>query len=128
MILLSVFALLLLVNILTYLLFAVDKRRAEQGAWRISEVTLLTYAALGGSPAAKLGQRRLRHKTRKQPFARRLNRICLIQIALIGLLLLIGAATLWRAMDSPVTARTAPAPLLAPEQTARPPAGRRATW
>lgn len=60
-------------NLLTYAAFALDKRRAVQGGWRIPERTLLLLAALGGWPAAKLAQHRLRHKTRKQPFRLMLN-------------------------------------------------------
>ena len=60
-------------NLLTYTAFALDKRRAVQGGWRIPERTLLLLAALGGWPAAKLAQHRLRHKTRKQPFRLMLN-------------------------------------------------------
>lgn len=60
-------------NLLTYTAFAVDKHRAVQGGWRMPERTLLLLAALGGWPAAKLAQHRLRHKTRKQPFRLMLN-------------------------------------------------------
>lgn len=60
-------------NLLTYAAFAVDKRRAVQGGWRMPERTLLLLATLGGWPAAKLAQHRLRHKTRKQPFRLLLN-------------------------------------------------------
>lgn len=60
-------------NLLTYAAFALDKRRAVEGGWRIPERTLLLLAALGGWPAAKLAQHRLRHMTRKQPFRLMLN-------------------------------------------------------
>ena len=68
------------INAATYVAFAADKRRAREHGRRISERTLLTLAMLGGSPAAFVAQQRLRHKTRKQPFA--------------GLLVLIAAALL----------------------------------
>lgn len=63
----------LIVSLLAYRAFAADKRRAERGEWRIPETRLLTWAMIGGWPGAKLAQRRLRHKTRKQPFATMLN-------------------------------------------------------
>ena len=41
-------------NLLTYFLFWLDKRRAEKGKWRISEKELLLWSALGGWPAASI--------------------------------------------------------------------------
>lgn len=58
----------MLVNILTYWLYAQDKEAAQLGARRIPENTLHVLAFLGGWPAAWLAQQRLRHKTKKQPF------------------------------------------------------------
>lgn len=78
---------LLAVNGMAYLLFAVDKKRAIKGAWRIPEKTLLFWSLLGGWPAAKLAQRQLRHKTYKQPFGHMLNFACgvnLVCAAVIG--------------------------------------------
>ncbi len=69
------------INVLTWILFWSDKRRAGNGHWRIPESRLLTFAALGGSPAAKLAQKILRHKTRKRPFIIFLNTIIVVQIA-----------------------------------------------
>ncbi len=63
------------INALAFAAFGEDKRRAEQGAWRISEAQLLILALIGGWPGAKLGQKRFRHKTRKQPFATLLNSV-----------------------------------------------------
>jgi uncharacterized membrane protein YsdA (DUF1294 family) len=74
----------LLVNLLAFLAFAIDKRRALQGEWRVPERTLLILATLGGWPGAKFAQVSLRHKTRKQPFGLLLN--------LCGLILPIGLA------------------------------------
>ena len=62
-------------NLMAYWLFKLDKTRAEQRVWRISEGTLLFWAFVGGWPAAKYAQRKFRHKTRKQPFGYVLNLI-----------------------------------------------------
>ena len=79
---------LLAINAITFAAFWIDKRRAQQGLYRVRERTLLLLALLGGSPAAILAQQRLRHKTRKQPFAGILASIAVIQIAaLIGIVL-----------------------------------------
>ncbi|MCL7463550.1 DUF1294 domain-containing protein [Phaeovulum sp. NW3] len=72
-------------SLFTFLVFAVDKRRAIRGDWRIPERTLLWLSFWGGSPGAKAAQALLRHKTRKQPFARRLNQVIAIQ-GVIGVL------------------------------------------
>lgn len=85
---LSLLALGLLVNLLTLLAFWIDKRRAEAGEWRVPEALLLRLALLGGWPAAKLAQIGLRHKTRKQPFGRKLNRVPLWQA--LALVLVLG--------------------------------------
>jgi len=75
-------------NFCAFAAFAVDKARAERGAWRIQERTLLTFAFLGGTLGAYAGRSVFRHKTRKQPFSSRLHAIAVLQgmaiFALIG--------------------------------------------
>lgn len=61
-------------------LFAFDKARARGGGRRVPERTLLLAALLGG-PGAWLGQQLLRHKTRKQPFARWLGLTLIVNLA-----------------------------------------------
>jgi uncharacterized membrane protein YsdA (DUF1294 family) len=73
----------LVVNILAFALFGIDKRRAVAGGWRIREATLIGVALMGGWLGAKAGQRRFRHKTRKQPFARRLNAAGVLQVGVL---------------------------------------------
>ena len=48
---------LLAVNVMTFLLFGLDKHKAKRGKWRISEATLLTMAVIGGSIGAWGGMR-----------------------------------------------------------------------
>ncbi len=69
-----------LVNLITFLLFGLDKRRAGAGAGRVSEGTLLTWAFLGGSIGAYAGRALFRHKTRKQPFSSHLHQIAMLQV------------------------------------------------
>lgn len=55
-------------NILVFGLFAFDKMAAIRGRWRVPERKLIACMLLFGSAGALLGQRLLRHKTRKPPF------------------------------------------------------------
>lgn len=73
---------LLAINALAGVLFYHDKRQSQSDGWRVPENTLLGIAILGGSIGAKIGQRKFRHKTRKQPFANILNGIITAQILL----------------------------------------------
>jgi uncharacterized membrane protein YsdA (DUF1294 family) len=82
----ALIALAVCVNLLTMLLFWMDKNRAIAGERRIPEADLLRLAFFGGSPGALLARRLFRHKTRKQPFSTQLMLIAAIQLgALIGL-------------------------------------------
>ncbi len=45
-------------NAATIAAFALDKRAARRGDWRIAESTLLTLALVGGSPGALWSRRR----------------------------------------------------------------------
>ncbi|MCL2527000.1 MAG: DUF1294 domain-containing protein [Defluviitaleaceae bacterium] len=55
-------------NIVTFGLYAIDKRRAIKKEWRISEATLILCAFLMGGIGAALGMRIIRHKTDKPKF------------------------------------------------------------
>ena len=54
---------LIVINIVTFLVYGIDKWKAKQGSWRISEATLLILAVIGGSIGALLGMKVWRHKT-----------------------------------------------------------------
>ncbi|MDD2190843.1 MAG: DUF1294 domain-containing protein [Eubacteriales bacterium] len=55
-------------NIITFLLMAIDKFQAVLGKWRISESTLLTTAFAMGGIGTFLGYIAFRHKIRKMKF------------------------------------------------------------
>lgn len=86
--LILVLAGLLVINGLTFILFGIDKLRAEAGEWRIAESTLLGLSLFGGSGGAFLARHLFRHKTRKEPFSSQLRTIAVIQAliaaALVG--------------------------------------------
>ena len=78
---------LIVINIVTFLVYGIDKWKAKQGSWRISEATLLILAVIGGSIGALLGMRVWHHKTMHKKFKYGLPLILLVQIALIYLIL-----------------------------------------
>ena len=76
---------LIVINVLTFLVYGIDKYRAKQGSWRISEATLLMLAVIGGSIGALLGMKIWHHKTMHKKFKYGLPLILLVQIALVTL-------------------------------------------
>ncbi|MGM9662943.1 MAG: DUF1294 domain-containing protein [Oscillospiraceae bacterium] len=73
---------LLLVNLLTFLMYGVDKRNAQAEKPRIEERTLLLLPLLGGSVGALLGMRFFHHKTRHWYFRYGIPLLLLLQLAL----------------------------------------------
>ena len=78
---------LIVINVVTFTVYGIDKLKAKQGSWRISEATLLILAVIGGSIGALLGMKVWHHKTMHKKFKYGLPLILLVQIALIYLLL-----------------------------------------
>ena len=76
----------ILINVVTFFLFGIDKWKAKKGRWRISEATLLIFAVIGGSIGAWLGMKTWHHKTMHKKFKFGLPLILLAQIALIYLI------------------------------------------
>ena len=77
---------LIVINILTFAAYGIDKWKARQGSWRISEATLLMLAVIGGTIGALLGMQVWRHKTMHLKFKYGLPLILLAQIALMYLI------------------------------------------
>lgn len=59
---------LLIINIITFIVYGVDKKKAEADKWRIPEHTLIFLAVMGGSIGAWCGMKVFRHKTKKNKF------------------------------------------------------------
>ena len=74
---------LIVINILTFAVYGIDKWKAKQGSWRISEASLLMLAVIGGTIGALLGMQVWRHKTMHLKFKYGLPLILLAQIALM---------------------------------------------
>ena len=74
---------LLFINIITFMMYGIDKLKAKRGKWRISEATLLMMAIVGGSIGAWAGMRIWHHKTMHKKFQYGIPAIIIMQIALV---------------------------------------------
>lgn len=79
----SIVGYLMLVNIVAFAAFGIDKYKAKRDQWRIPEKTLLTLAAIGGGVGALLGMKVWRHKTKHAKFTIGVPVIIIAQIALL---------------------------------------------
>ena len=77
-------------SLVTFVVYAVDKRRAKSSARRVPERTLHRLAWLGGAPGGWAGRHLLRHKTRKRAFGLRLALASALHLAVAAAL-----ATMW---------------------------------
>ena len=73
---------LLSLNILTFIIYGIDKWKARKGRWRIPESSLLLLAACGGSLGAWCGMRVWHHKTLHKKFKYGIPLILLLQLVL----------------------------------------------
>jgi uncharacterized membrane protein YsdA (DUF1294 family) len=73
-------AYLAVVNLITFVVFLVDKRRARRGLHRLSERSLLVLCLLGGSLGAFAGMLVMQHKTHKRWFQLQFRSILAIQL------------------------------------------------
>lgn len=74
---------LIFINIITFMMYGIDKLKAKKGKWRISEATLLMMAIVGGSIGAWAGMRIWHHKTMHKKFQYGIPAIIIMQIALV---------------------------------------------
>ena len=79
---------LVVMSLLTFAAYGMDKRKAKKGQWRIPEKTLLLLAVLGGSLGALLGMYVCHHKTQKTKFVIGVPVIIAVQAA-------VAAGFLW---------------------------------
>jgi len=79
---------LVVINVVTFFVYGIDKWKAKKSLWRIREDSLLTLAVLGGSIGAWLGMQVWHHKTLHKKFRYGVPAIIIIQLAIIGYLLL----------------------------------------
>jgi len=56
------------VSLITFIIYALDKSAAQSGSWRTKENSLHLLSLIGGWPGAYFAQNKLRHKSSKQEF------------------------------------------------------------
>lgn len=83
---------LVLINLIAFVMFGDDKKRAKNGRWRIPERRLFLSALLGGSLGALAGMKLFRHKTKHWYFRLGIPLILLLQIGLFFLLFRLRSA------------------------------------
>lgn len=71
------------INVVTFLLYGIDKWKAKHSKWRVPESVLIWLAILGGSIGSWLGMQTWHHKTLHAKFKYGLPLILLAQIALV---------------------------------------------
>ena len=72
----------LLLSLLTFIFYGFDKRAAQKGTWRTSELKLHILALIGGWPGAVFAQQTLRHKSKKLSFRVELWLTILLNVAI----------------------------------------------
>ena len=75
---------LVIINVVTFLMYGIDKWKARNSKWRIRETALLELAVLGGSIGAWIGMIVWHHKTRHKKFRYGVPAIIIFQLAIIG--------------------------------------------
>ncbi len=84
---LAIIIVLMVLNIVAFCAYGIDKYKARHTRWRISETTLLLLAVMGGSVGAWMGMKFWHHKTMHKKFKYGLPLIMLVQIMLAACIL-----------------------------------------
>ena len=71
------------ISIVGFILPAVDKIKAQQGKWRISEKSLFIVSIIGGSVAMYISMRLFHHKTKHKRFMIGIPLIIVLQLAAV---------------------------------------------
>lgn len=74
---------LLLINISAFFIMLIDKKKAINHSWRISEKALILFSVACGSIGLLLGMHVFRHKTKHIKFTVGVPTILIMQIALL---------------------------------------------
>lgn len=74
---------LIVINIITFAVFGIDKKKAIDGKFRIKELTLFVLSLLGGSLGGLIAMHTFHHKTRKWYFKFGIPLILVAWVAMI---------------------------------------------
>lgn len=74
---------LIIINLLTFIVFALDKIYAIKKKWRYKEVSLLGMCLVGGAIGGFLAMHLFRHKTKKKVFVIGVPLIIIIHLFII---------------------------------------------
>ena len=75
---------LIVINIITFAVFGIDKKKAIDGKFRIKELTLFVLSFLGGSLGGLIAMHTFHHKTRKWYFKFGIPLILIVWVAMIA--------------------------------------------
>ena len=79
----SISIIIVIINIVTFFVYGIDKYKAKKGKWRIPENSLIGLAIIGGSIGAYLGMRVWHHKTMHLKFKYGIPLIIVIQLIIV---------------------------------------------
>lgn len=79
----SISIIIVIINIVTFIIYGIDKYKAKKGKWRIPENSLIGLAIIGGSIGAYLGMRVCHHKTMHLKFKYGIPLIIVIQLIIV---------------------------------------------
>lgn len=77
----------LLINIVAFIMYGIDKQRAIRNKWRIKEATLIGMAFCFGGAGAFLGMQIFRHKTKHIKFVILVPVALFLEIIILAMLL-----------------------------------------
>lgn len=84
----GIFVWVLLISIITFTVYGMDKQWAKKNKWRVKESTLLLLSYIGGGCGAWIGMNVFHHKTQKKKFQILVPLSCMFWIVILIVILL----------------------------------------
>ena len=80
------FSYVFIINVISFGMYAIDKRNAHYNCWRLSEALLLGLAVIGGAYGAGAGMILFRHKTLRKSFLATVTISFILWIVLLSII------------------------------------------